>query len=163
MDKEFAESYKTSEWQRKKNRILERDNYTCQMCGDTKGVMQVHHITYKHCNGKTYNALDEELITLCGACHRGDDGDHRHFFGGRYVIYPREHNRPEVHDRGAKYHAWAYRSIENLEQYRRSMLSTYDIGAEYAGRLSVMGTKDFRNLLQKFDRMPLTFHLKPKD
>jgi len=86
MDKEFAESYKTSEWQRKKNRILERDKYTCQICGNTTGVMQVHHITYEHCNGKAYNALDKELITLCKECHSHDDGDHVHFFSGSYEL-----------------------------------------------------------------------------
>lgn len=86
MDKEFAESYNTAEWQKKKNRILERDNYTCQICGNTTGVMQVHHITYKHCNGKAYNALDKELITLCKECHSHDDGDHANFFSGRYEL-----------------------------------------------------------------------------
>lgn len=86
MDKEFAESYNTAEWQKKKNRILERDNYTCQICGNTTGVMQVHHITYEHCNGKAYNALNKELITLCKECHSHDDGDHIHFFGGLYKL-----------------------------------------------------------------------------
>ena len=84
MDKEFAESYNTAEWQKTKNRILERDKYTCQICGSTTGVMQVHHITYKHCNGKAYNAPDEDLITLCCDCHNHDDGDHVHFFSGKY-------------------------------------------------------------------------------
>lgn len=86
MDKEFAESYNTAEWQKKKNRILERDNYTCQICGDTERIMQVHHITYAHCDGKACRAHDNELITLCANCHKGDDGDHIHFFNGLYEI-----------------------------------------------------------------------------
>lgn len=86
MKDDFLESYNTVEWQRKKNRILERDNYTCQICGDTKSVMQVHHITYKHCNGKAYNAYDGDLITLCKKCHSADDGDHNSFYEGRIIL-----------------------------------------------------------------------------
>lgn len=82
----FNDSYCTAEWQRKKNKILERDNYTCQICGDNQGIMQVHHITYRHCNGKAYNAWDSELITLCKDCHKHDDGDHKNFFDGNYYI-----------------------------------------------------------------------------
>ena len=85
---DFLESYNTAEWQRKKNKILERDNYTCQICGDTESAMQVHHISYKHCNGKAYNALDNELITLCPTCHSNDDGDHLTFYNGTYEILP---------------------------------------------------------------------------
>lgn len=82
----FNDSYCTAEWQRKKNKILERDNYTCQICGDNHGILQVHHITYRHCNGKAYNAWDSELITLCKYCHKHDDGDHKNFFDGNYYI-----------------------------------------------------------------------------
>lgn len=82
----FKDSYCTAEWQRKKNRILERDNYTCQICGDNHGIMQVHHITYKHCNGKAYNAWDSELITLCKDCHDHDDGNHKDFFDKTYHL-----------------------------------------------------------------------------
>jgi len=84
MDKEFAESYNTDEWQRKRNWILLRDRRTCQICGEHG--MEVHHITYKHCDGKAYNALDGELITLCRRCHRHDDGDHINFFNGKYTL-----------------------------------------------------------------------------
>ena len=84
MDKEFAESYNTAEWQKKRNRILERDNYTCQICGNTTGVMQVHHLTYKNCHGKAYGAPAKDLVTLCCNCHNHDDGDHIHFFSGKF-------------------------------------------------------------------------------
>ena len=86
MDNKFYKSYQTAEWQRLKNKVLERDNYTCQICGGTKGLMQVHHITYKHCNGLAYNAPMGDLITLCQWCHDGDDGDHKHFFNGWFII-----------------------------------------------------------------------------
>ena len=94
MDKEFAESYNTIEWKRKRKWILRRDGHKCQICGDS--AKEVHHITYKHCNGKAYNALDGDLIALCHACHKHDDGDHIHFFNGKYAIVAGEW-KPEVY------------------------------------------------------------------
>lgn len=83
---DFYKTYQTTEWQRKKNSVLERDDYTCQICGSSSGIMQVHHITYKHCHGKAYNAPMGDLITLCEHCHSNDDGDHEHFFNGQYHL-----------------------------------------------------------------------------
>ena len=86
MNENFFLSYQTAEWQRLKNRVLERDNYTCQICGETHGLMQVHHISYKHCKGKAYNSPMGDLITLCGECHGHDDGDHVHFYNGDFYL-----------------------------------------------------------------------------
>lgn len=86
MENDFFNSYKTAEWQRKKNAVLERDNYTCQICGNRSGLMQVHHITYNNCRGKAYNSPMGDLITLCEHCHAHDDGDHKHFYNGEFVV-----------------------------------------------------------------------------
>ena len=94
---DFYKTYQTTEWQRKKNSVLERDDYTCQICGSSSGIMQVHHITYKHCKGKAYNAPMGDLITLCEDCHAHDDGDHEHFFNGDYHIKAGE-EKPTVFD-----------------------------------------------------------------
>ena len=63
--------YKTKRWQRKRERILRRDEYLCQECkryGKTKQAEMVHHI----------NPLEERpelglvswnLISLCYKCH----------------------------------------------------------------------------------------------
>ena len=49
-----------------KDKIRNRDNYTCQICGDkeTKRRHAVHHIDYDKENNNP-----ENLITLCTACH----------------------------------------------------------------------------------------------
>lgn len=52
------------EWQIKRQKVLERDRYTCQGCGSTV-ALQVHHRDYS-------NVGDEllfQLITLCNGCH----------------------------------------------------------------------------------------------
>ena len=86
MNNDFFQSYQTAEWQRLKNKVLERDDYTCQICGEKHGLMQVHHITYKRCGGKAYNAPMGDLITLCEDCHAHDDGDHKHFYNGKVSL-----------------------------------------------------------------------------
>ena len=51
--------------------ILERDNFTCQICnkiGDTK--LHIHHICKKN---KERNDCLDNLITLCPKCHNNAD------------------------------------------------------------------------------------------
>nr|DAX28088.1 MAG TPA: NinG recombination protein [Caudoviricetes sp.] len=63
--------YKTKTWQDKRDEILQRDNYECQMCKD-KGrytsATTVHHIQhYKDC--PELALTNSNLISLCDACH----------------------------------------------------------------------------------------------
>lgn len=73
MQQDFLKSYRSTQWQEKKNKILTRDNYTCAICGkhgDEHTLMHVHHLTYKNCkDGKAWNCPDEDLVTLCEDCH----------------------------------------------------------------------------------------------
>lgn len=55
-------------WQQKKNKILERDNYTCQHCGDTKTTLHVHHFYYSQ-SGDPWDVDDTGLNTYCECCH----------------------------------------------------------------------------------------------
>lgn len=47
--------------------ILNRDNYTCQVCGKKHTKLEVHHIKYRSQGG---NDNENNLITLCEDCHR---------------------------------------------------------------------------------------------
>lgn len=74
MQKDFLDSYRSTQWQEKKNKILTRDNYTCAICGkhgDEHTLMHVHHLTYKNCkNHHAWDCPDEDLVTLCEDCHK---------------------------------------------------------------------------------------------
>ena len=50
----------------RKEAVLHRDNYTCQLCGKKNVRLEVHHIIYRSQGG-----TDDEnnLITLCEDCH----------------------------------------------------------------------------------------------
>lgn len=54
------------EWKVRRLQIIERDNGKCTKCG-SEDNLHVHHLKYGYeypwCNP------DEDLITLCGACH----------------------------------------------------------------------------------------------
>ena len=64
--------YLTPRWQRKRAAILRRDKYQCQECrryGRMREAKEVHHI--KHLKDYPELAFDDNnLISLCSACHR---------------------------------------------------------------------------------------------
>lgn len=55
-------------WQRKRSVICNRDNWTCQHCGDKETELQVHHLRYRK-GVKPWEYEDAELLTLCANCH----------------------------------------------------------------------------------------------
>lgn len=64
----YAELLKKPAWQKKRLRVLERDNFTCQYCGDTETELHIHHTKYE--KGKSPITISEQyLITLCKDCH----------------------------------------------------------------------------------------------
>ena len=54
-------------WRRIRERILQRDLYTCQACGLVAADAEVDHIVNLAQGG---GEGDENLQTLCGPCHR---------------------------------------------------------------------------------------------
>lgn len=62
----YSEKLKSPKWQKKRLEILNRDNFTCQMCADKETELHVHHLKY---NGEPYEVSNEELQTLCKHCH----------------------------------------------------------------------------------------------
>jgi hypothetical protein len=65
----YAEKLKHPKWQRKRLEIMQRDDFTCQKCGDDENTLHVHHKKYK--KGKEpWDYNDNDLITLCEKCHK---------------------------------------------------------------------------------------------
>lgn len=63
----YLSKLKDPRWQKKRLEILERDNFTCQMCKDEETELHIHHKKYGHENPWDNN--NEDLITYCKYCH----------------------------------------------------------------------------------------------
>ena len=64
----YAEQLKSPHWQKKRLFIMQRDNFTCQKCGDTETELQVHHKSYEK-GKKAWDVEDSQLVCLCKNCH----------------------------------------------------------------------------------------------
>lgn len=65
----YAQKLLDPRWQRKKNGILDRDDYTCQKCGSKEKTLHVHHKIYIYGNSP-WDYDDVFLETLCLDCHK---------------------------------------------------------------------------------------------
>lgn len=65
----YNEQIKSPHWQKRRLQILQRDNFTCQICGSTEKTLHVHHLCYRK-DAKIWDYPDNTLITLCEDCHR---------------------------------------------------------------------------------------------
>ena len=63
----WSSDYHDPRWTAKRQRILDRDNHTCKMCGDTNNL-QVHHGYYEP-DRRAWTYPDHSLWTLCDSCH----------------------------------------------------------------------------------------------
>ena len=64
----YSEKLKDPRWQKKRLEILQRDNFTCQLCGDTETTLHIHHKKYFK-NKEPWDINNKYLVTLCKHCH----------------------------------------------------------------------------------------------
>ena len=70
---QIPSKYSTPEWRAKRAAILNRDNYKCQMYGES--ATQIHHINYKDENwhkvgNEIWRSPKSYLVSLCATCHK---------------------------------------------------------------------------------------------
>ncbi len=62
----YSRKLKDPRWQKKRLKILERDNFECRFCENKELTLNIHHIAY---HKEPWDCPDELLITLCEDCH----------------------------------------------------------------------------------------------
>lgn len=65
----YEEQIKSPHWQKRRLQILQRDNFTCQICGSTEKTLHVHHLYYDK-GRMIWDYEDKALVTLCENCHK---------------------------------------------------------------------------------------------
>jgi len=65
---DYSEQLKSPMWQKKRLKVMERDNFECKCCGNKENTLNVHHYKYKN-NVMAWEYPDSILITLCEKCH----------------------------------------------------------------------------------------------
>lgn len=65
----YSDKLKDPRWQRRRLKILERDNWACVSCHIDNETLNVHHLKY-HPSGNPWEVEDRHLITLCEDCHK---------------------------------------------------------------------------------------------
>lgn len=65
----YTDLLKDPRWQKKRLEIMQRDNFSCQICGHKDKTLHVHHIHYEK-DKKPWEHDESLLITLCEDCHR---------------------------------------------------------------------------------------------
>lgn len=68
---EYLKKLKDPRWQKKRLEILQRDDWTCQICLDKESTLHVHHRDYIK-NTDPWNYPDKFLCTLCETCHESE-------------------------------------------------------------------------------------------
>lgn len=69
LKQQYSEKLKHPKWQKKRLEIMQRDNFTCRICGDTETTLNIHHLKYIN-SANPWDIDDEYLITLCEHCHK---------------------------------------------------------------------------------------------
>lgn len=103
MDEKYREYLLSSRWKRIKKVIRIRDGGKCQECGETKGFLDVHHITYENLFNESKHTND--LVLLCRNCHKDVHGKKK---------------RMEKRKKDPKWIKWIKESKEKMSKYLRS-------------------------------------------
>lgn len=62
----YAEKLQDPRWQKKRLEVLDRDNWICQLCGDKKTTLHIHHLKYSK---NPWDSHIDDLVCYCKHCH----------------------------------------------------------------------------------------------
>ena len=66
--KSYAEKLRDPRWQRKRLEVMQSAGWACELCGDEKTTLNVHHRHYRR-GAEPWDYKRRELQCLCEPCH----------------------------------------------------------------------------------------------
>lgn len=63
----YADKLRDPRWQKLRLKVMERDSFQCQCCGDKESTLNIHHLKYTK---QPWDAPIGDLETLCEKCHK---------------------------------------------------------------------------------------------
>ncbi|CAB5238309.1 HNHc domain containing protein [uncultured Caudovirales phage] len=76
--KTYAEKLLDPRWQKKRLEVLNNANFQCEICGDKESTLHVHHKHYIK-GREVWEYDNQQLISLCKECHKGQHDDDEKF------------------------------------------------------------------------------------
>jgi len=67
----YLKKFKDPRWQKMRLDVMNRDEFACQLCFDSKSTLNVHHRYYDFGKDPWEYPL-EALVTLCESCHESE-------------------------------------------------------------------------------------------
>jgi hypothetical protein len=64
----YKEKLLDPRWQKRRLQLMEKDNFTCQWCGEKEKTLHIHHYCYRQ-SRNPWESEDHEMTTLCCDCH----------------------------------------------------------------------------------------------
>ncbi len=64
----YSEKLLDPRWQKKRLEVFQRENFTCQFCGEKEKTLHVHHLCYSETRNP-WDVDDYALMCLCTDCH----------------------------------------------------------------------------------------------
>lgn len=138
---DYAKKLTDPKWQRKRLEVMQAANWKCQICGDAKEELNVHHPDYDK-GMEPWEYLNRSLQCLCKTCHTIS-----HATKWKFKI----HSTRVFEEREKE----LLRYIEdrfNLESMRTSLARNYDIeGDEMMGQLIGQSHIEYEELKRSID------------
>lgn len=137
------------DWEIRRRRILERDHYTCQKCGESEELLHVHHKKPIEDGGLH---TSKNLICLCWHCHEEEHGHPVDIHTGRkgesgFSKKMRILNQAMQGHKSVHFH---YRDQKNKETDRNFTPQSWPNPNDYHGAVCISGYCHLRHDLRTF-------------
>lgn len=75
--KKYSELLRDPRWQKKRLKIMERDDFACRKCESKTKTLHVHH-NYYLSGAAPWEYPNSALFTLCDECHEDEEAAKKH-------------------------------------------------------------------------------------